>query len=136
MRKERIELTDTTIDVMMKMAGGNPGALTVVTELLKRAPDIDKDSAMGGLGPILSLDTLGIYESRIWELYKDVCGQNITKMLAVLRGHQLGFLTQVQIDKAIGSETERGDKSAIDMDEVLLKVNETLSGFNIDGAKE
>jgi hypothetical protein len=39
------------------------------------------------------LDSLGIYGPNVWNI-KDVCEQNHTRMLAVLRATQLGMLKQ------------------------------------------
>lgn len=75
------------------MADGNPGALKVCCELLKRGEEIDPDSLLGGLGNILSLDSAGIYGEHIWILYKDICGEDLVKMCAVLRSRQLGFIS-------------------------------------------
>ena len=89
----RIELSDSVQSAIIKMAEGNPGAVRVLCELFKWSPTIDPQSALGGLGPILSLDTEGIYGSQIWVLYKDVCGQSILNVLALLRAKQMGVLT-------------------------------------------
>jgi len=114
----RIELTDSVINMLRKMAGGNPGAINVLSMLINE--DIDKDSAMGGVGNVLSLDTLNIYEDRIWVLFKDVCGENLEKMIAVLRGHQLGILTKHDIDGAISGN------GSINTDEILSSVKGQL----------
>jgi agmatine/peptidylarginine deiminase len=122
----RIELTDTTIDVITKMSGGNPGALTVCMEILEHGAAIDPDAAMGGLGALLSLDTCGIYEHRIWMLYKDACGENLSKMLAIERACQLGFITRDELNHAIDN---RGN--GIDVDDLVLQVKERLPAFVI-----
>lgn len=85
----RIEGIDTMFDVVRKMSGGNPGALTVCMDILEQGETIDPDGAMGGLGVLLSLDTLGVYEHRIWMFYKDVCSEDLPTMLAVDRACQL-----------------------------------------------
>ena len=68
----RVGLQDTVQDALVKMVEGNPGAITVLLEFLKRNPDL-------GLIHILKLDDLGIYGSHIWMLWKDVCGQDAPK---------------------------------------------------------
>jgi hypothetical protein len=65
MGKTRIQLTDTVRSAIMKLGGGNPGGLRVASELFSTGEATDPDSATGGLGALLDLDTLGIYESRI-----------------------------------------------------------------------
>ena len=66
----RVQLSDTILDVITKMVEGNPGALAVLCGVLNRHPN-------DGLLYILRLDTLGIYGPRIWMLMKDVCGEDI-----------------------------------------------------------
>ncbi|MFZ2950919.1 MAG: hypothetical protein WA003_15700 [Desulfuromonadaceae bacterium] len=65
MRKDRIELTDTPMPMIMKMSDGNPGAVNVLCRMLKEGEAIDRDSALGGYGALLGMDTHGIYGSRI-----------------------------------------------------------------------
>ena len=122
--KERIELNDTIPTIIVKMSGGNPGAATCMIEMIKQGGKIDPQSFAGGLGAILSLDTLKIYEHRIWMLYKDVCKQNMETMLAVLRGHQLGFLRDIQIQHAIDFRGE-----GIDLADITSKVKAQLPQF-------
>lgn len=97
----RIQLTDTTMSVVIKMSEGNPGAMQVLKNILGKAAAIDPDDAFGALGAILSLDTEDIYGSRIWMLYKDVAGQDLVNMLGLLRAVQLGYLTNTQLQHAI-----------------------------------
>jgi len=102
----RIQLTDTTFTAVFKLAEGNPGATRVCAEILALTPTIDPDSALGGLGALLSLDSLGIYGSRIWMLYKDMCHECIYNTVAVLRAHQLGIISAKTLHHAIDN---RGD---------------------------
>jgi hypothetical protein len=127
----RIELKDTMIDVITKMSGGNPGALTVCMKILERGAQIDPDDAMGGLGALLSLDTCGIYESRIWMFYKDVCGEDLAKMLAIERSCQLGFISRNTLNHAIDN---RG--AGIDVDGLVRQVKDRLPAFTIDVDEE
>ena len=120
----RIGLGDTQISIFLKMSDGNPGALSVMMQLLEKGGQIDPDSFMGGLGAILSMDTLEIYGSEIWMLYKDVCGENIVNMCAVLRAHQLGYITYNQIKHAINNRGE-----GLDVASELKKVKERLPKF-------
>jgi hypothetical protein len=121
---ERIQLTDSTMDVVMKMSEGNPGAVTVIMSLFKDAAKIDPDNWMPGLGEVLSLDTLGIYGSKIWMFYKDVCSEDLVKMCAVIRSHQLGITSK---DSFIHAIDNRGD--GLDVDDLLNQVKTRLPAF-------
>lgn len=121
----RIGLHDNAQDVFIKLCEGNPGGLTVCAEIYKQGATIDPDGAMGGLGALLGLDTLGIYGSRIWMLYKDVCGQSIPKTLSTLRAHQLGFITESELIHAIDNYG-----AGINVDELYNQVQERLPNFD------
>lgn len=125
MKQAKIQLTDSMPDVLSKMSGGNPRALTVCMQILKDGEQIDPDNAMGGLGVILSLDTLGLYGSKIWMLYKDVCNQDLPSMLAVLRGWQLGYVSDAQIHNAVDRHG-----AGLNVDEIHAKVIERLPRFH------
>lgn len=99
--KSRIDLTDTLQSSLIKMAEGNPGALTVLMQTIKRGVEIDPDSAMADISGILALDSEGIYGSRIWQFHKDVCGCSIELLLGLLRCVQLGILSSDALHHAI-----------------------------------
>jgi len=126
----RITLEMTAKDVLIAMGGGNPGALAVCMDIMKEEAEIDPQG-LGGLGAILTMDTLGVYEHRIWMLYKDVCGENLEKMFGVLRASQLGFVSAVILNKAIDNRGE-----GIDVDDLFSKVKERLSEFAVDKSTE
>ncbi|MFO7742771.1 MAG: hypothetical protein R6X31_10720 [Anaerolineae bacterium] len=130
-KETRLELTDTMFDVANKMSEGNPGALRVVMELLAEGGDIDPDNGMGGLGHVLSMDTLNLYSSKIWMLYKDVCGQDLKKMVAVLRGWQLGMVTKGEIHRAVDNWG-----AGLDVEDILNQVQERLPEFGREESNE
>ena len=129
MANERINEKMTMQDALYAMSGGNPGALTVLMGLLTQGKEIDPDSFSGGFGSILMLDSLGIYESRIWLLFKDVCGENLAKMIAVLRANQLGGLANVTTETLNHAIDNRGE--GIDLDVVVAEVTSRLSNFQL-----
>ncbi len=125
--KERLQLTDTVLDVFTKLAEGNFGAAAVLKQMMEKGKDIDPDC--GGGEPIfmmMYLDTYGIYGARLWMLYKDVAGQNLSKAWACVRATQLGFISDTQLDHAIDN---RGD--GLDLNEVCAKVKERLPNFQV-----
>lgn len=113
MNHERITLQDTAITAITKLSEGNPGALRVCSELFKEGAAIDPDAFGGGLSPLLALDTHAIYGSRIWMLYKDVCKQNLTHVVAVLRAVQLGLFTESALKNGINNYGEGVDCVAL-----------------------
>jgi len=80
---------------------------------------------LGGLGILLMLDTFGIYEHRIWQLYKDVCKQNIVMTIAMLISVQLGILAEKKLQYAIDNYGK-----GIDTDSLYKKVKEMIPEFS------
>lgn len=121
----RISMEDTALEIAIKMSGGNPGAMTVLMELLLNNAAIDPDSMLGQFGSIFTLDSLGIYESDIWILYKDICKQNITHTIAVLRAVQLGMLLSSELLAQL-----KANVPALDVDGLYKQVVERLPAFD------
>lgn len=124
MEKSRIQLTDTAMSAAMKMSEGNPGAISVCARMLRDGAKIDPDDFAGGVGNLLSMDTLRIYGSRIWMLYKDVCGEDLRITCAILRAHQLGFLRASELHHAIDNYGE-----GIDIPSLVAQVENQLPNF-------
>lgn len=120
----RIELHDTIQDMVIKMSEGNPGALRVCMDVIQKGKLIDSDSALGGLGVLLQLDSYGIYGHRIWMLYKDVCEENLVMMVSILRAAQFGFVNKDCLNHAIDNY---GD--GVDVDVLYGQVKERLPKF-------
>jgi hypothetical protein len=74
--RKKIELNDTMLDIVTKMAEGNPGALSVLVEIIKRNDIIDN---------ILSLDDMNIRGCQIWVGYKDYCNKDIEKFVSSIK---------------------------------------------------
>lgn len=91
----RVQLTDTGMDVLMKMAGGNPGALTACMEIMSKIPE------GRGLMVLLRLDDIGIYEDRLYMLWNDCCNRNIEEFDKLMRNNQFGKVTDEQLRQAV-----------------------------------
>jgi len=94
MRKE-IGLNDSVMETIIIMSEGNPGAITVLVQLLE-----DKEK---GLFYILRLDDMNIRGTQIWIGYKDYCKQDIENFkTAILKRDPLMI-------EAINKEGGRGN---------------------------
>jgi hypothetical protein len=129
--KNRVTLDDSFMSVVMKLAEGNPGAISVIMQLFEKSAKIDPQDFMGNLGTILSLDTHGIYGSKIWMLYKDVCKEDIKLVVAMLRGVQLGIIRESTLIHAIDNYG-----SGVDVDDTLAKVKKELVDFDVELATQ
>ena len=131
--KERIKLEMTAQDVLREMSGGNPGAVIACIDLMKQGPKVDPDALLGGLAQLMALDSLGIWESRIYLLWNDVCDQDTGKMIAVLRAYQLGQLAGVTEQALRFAMDHRGQ--GLDLDAVVAAVQARLPNFKAEAAK-
>lgn len=124
MNKEtRIDISDTLFTAISKLSEGNPGSITAMAQMMKEVPDTDPEDAFGVLGFLLSLDSFGIYGSRIWCLFKDVCGCNARHALACLRSVQMGILPESELKRAIDGQ------SKLDLEVLIPKLVKELPSF-------
>ena len=75
-QREKLSMNDSLINMAVKMAEGNPGAVRVISKILED---------QGGLFFLLDLDDMGMRGSQIWVAFKDYCGQDIEKLKQCLR---------------------------------------------------
>jgi len=125
-RNTRIELTDSVMDVVVKLAEGNPGAITVILGIMEHGKSIDPIP-----DPIMVLahfDELGIYGHKIWELYKDVCHEDLVNVLTLMRGYQMGLIGREDLFEPRVFFGELADK----VKEQLISFNpDNLSGIRV-----
>ncbi len=117
--KNRIKLEDTFMDVMTKMSLGNPGAVFVMAQMLRYGRFIDPTPEP--VLTIMHLDGMGIYGSQIWVLYKNICGESLVNLLALLRYRQLGFISN-----------ERLFDKGHDFEAIKTAVKERIPNFNTE----
>lgn len=124
----RITLQDTSLDMITKLAEGNPGAVVAVIEMMKSAPVVDPDSAFGAFAPLFDLDTLDIYGSRIHVLYKYVARGDVVLVLGLLRAVQLGHMGESELHAAIANPREFTDERG---QQLLALVKADLPDFGV-----
>jgi hypothetical protein len=98
--REPIGLQDTVMVMMLKMAEGNPGAITAMSELMRRGAD-------GGVFDILSLDDMNIRGTQIWVGYSDYCGKDIEKFAQCIKDRDKEMIA------AINREGLKGNHEAL-----------------------
>lgn len=126
---EKIKLSDSTMDVVLKMSEGNPGAMNVIMQLMMEPNTIDPDNGLGGMGVVLRLDSIGIYGTGIYVLHNDLCGRNMAKMQAVIRATGLGFFSSEVLKDACHRQDYSG-RELVPVEELYLKVKERLPNFD------
>ena len=99
----KLSLEMSVQDAVVALSEGNIGAVNVLVQIMKDGekydPYCDPFMVLCGFDNASFGETL--YGPRIWMLYKDVCGQNLGKMLLVLRAHQLGYLSWSKLNEAL-----------------------------------
>lgn len=130
--RQRIELHQTPHQILTALSEGNPGALNALMRLYQAVPTTDPKNALGGLGAWLSLDTLGIYGSSIYVLVNDVCERNEYRALALLRAHQLGYVS-AEILRAASIRQDRTGGELLDVAALYHQVQQALGDFDLAG---
>jgi len=97
----RLKLEMSISDAVLALSEGNPGAIKVLTDSIQRNHEIDPVNAYGPWGLVANLDFIEVYGSRIWVLYKDLCGEDLPRTTALVRAVQLGIISRETLDKAI-----------------------------------
>ena len=130
-----IHLTDTIPQAAAKLAEGNPGAATVLINLINEAEKIDPDDFMGGIGSMLNLDSYGIYGTDIWVFYSDICNKDLARVVAVLRACELGMFSSKVLAEACNKQDHSG-VAMVPVEELYLKVKERLPRFHTNKDEE
>jgi len=125
----KIDMGDTTIDVLIKMSDGNPGAIAALMTLLTTYEDIDPQAFMGGLGAIMLLDKWEIYGSAIHILFKDKCKQNVRKMVVIMRATQLGLFSHIKLKEMAYDSMYKINVTDEEWRQLDIKVCEQLKDF-------
>lgn len=106
MRTGRLRLDDPLETAIMKLAEGVPEAAIALTNLCAATPE----------------------GSRVWVLYKDICGSSAARMIVVLRARQLGFLGTEHLLAAIEQARPHRD-FAINVDALRVRVKSEIPRF-------
>jgi hypothetical protein len=126
---DRLTDQDTMLIAIAKIAGKNPGALKVCTDMVNLSTEIDPDGLP--FGALMILDSLHIYGSRIWLLHKNICQENLVMTMACLRGWQLGIVNQRDLIKAIDNAESDNHAHNLDLPGILFAVRKRLGNFGI-----
>lgn len=91
---QRFSLDDSTMEVFIKFSGGNPGALNVLTNIMRTKGD-------KLVQYLITLDTMELYEDKLYMLWNDCCDRDVRKVLKILDYYEEGKITQKNIDERI-----------------------------------
>jgi hypothetical protein len=94
----KIGLEMTTMEAVIAMSEGNPGAMVALVEIMKKQ---DWYGNTEGLMFMLYLDDLEIYGENIHKLYKYVCNFDLNTFELVIRNYQMGNFNKEDIYKGL-----------------------------------
>jgi hypothetical protein len=120
----RLRLEMNFNDMLFVLSEGVPGAITVIMDAFRHGDDIDPEG-MGAWGFVLNLDMMEIYGSRIWMLYKDVCRENLSHAIAMVRSVQMGVINAEDLNAAIDG------RGRLDVDRTVERLKEKLPNFQL-----
>lgn len=92
--REKIDINDNMMQVMLKMSEGNPGAITGMASLIN-------DDAMSGFMLLLGLDDMNIRGSQIWQVYKYYCEEDVEKFKEVIRNRDADMVQYLNEQNAV-----------------------------------
>ena len=89
-QRNKIGLDMQIIDILMIMSEGNPGAISVMTQMLQKM-----GTTNGLIGGILNLDDMNIRGSQIWVGYKDHCGQDLQLFIKLIKSRDQDMVNHI-----------------------------------------
>lgn len=90
----RVRLNDSTQQAVFSLAGGNPGAIAFLFELIQANPE-------GFVMDFITIDRMELYEDKLYMLWNDCCNRNIEKVLKIFEFYKIGKIKQQDIDNRI-----------------------------------
>lgn len=97
--RKKIELSMTTMDVLLLMGEGNPGALSVLMKLMERGES--------SILKILTLDDMNIRGEQIWIAFKDHCKEDLDAFMEAIARRDLAMISTVNANSSEGHIARR-----------------------------
>ena len=99
MAEARVSMGMSAPEIIIKMGGGNPGAMTCLAQMLNRRTE--------GFLDVLALDKMRIYGAEIYYLWNDCCGRNMEKLHETIRYLNTGNVPLADIHKNLTSDNPK-----------------------------
>lgn len=90
----RLRLEDSVQQAIFSFAGGNPGAIAFLFELIKANPE-------RYITDFMTIDCMELYESKLYMLWNDCCNRDVNKVLRIFNQYRLGKITQQDIEDRV-----------------------------------
>lgn len=102
----------TALDLVSTMAEGNPGAVTVLVDLLKQP---------NGELLVFGLDDMNIRGTQIWVGYKNYCDCNVNKFVACISIRDHGMVEAINKEGLKGNHIHKAVSSGATFNREFLK---------------
>jgi hypothetical protein len=76
-----LDLKDSALELVKKLSLGHPGAIVLLTKIVGSCRD--------PYSLLLDMDDLGLTGPRIWEAYKEICGEDIEDLVGRVRARTI-----------------------------------------------
>jgi hypothetical protein len=117
---------EMTFEAMIHaLTNGVPGSVNALVSVVKDYRQIDPSSGMGFVGYFITLDMFMIHDQDIFKVYSSCC-EDAAKFLAVIRGLQLGFISESQVKTVIGHY----EVTSFDFVELVKQIRVKLPDFD------
>lgn len=97
-----LKLSDTVTDAIVKMAQGNPGAITVLMQILSSGPH--------GFLLLLDLDDMKIRGSSIWVGYKDFAREDLDAFMFSIESRDPEMLRVIEAERRLVASYKAKDR--------------------------
>jgi len=124
---QRLDIEKSMKENMMLMVGGNPGSMVALVDMVNSTIDVDAEG-MRGLSHLMNLDSLGIYDDKIWHLYSDICKRDVNSAVTLLRASQLGLIDRTLLVEAC-SRPDRTGAEMFNIPNIYKLVKEYLPNY-------
>ena len=85
--RKKIDLHTSILDTIVLLSEGNPGAVTVLAQMMKSG---NKNFLL-----LLGLDDMNIRGWQVWVGYKDYCGCDLDKFMECIRNRDSGMIDKI-----------------------------------------
>ena len=99
----RLSHMDSNVEIVQKLSEGNPGAMSVVCNILKKS-ETNIDLIMY----LLVFDSLEVYGAKLYMLWNDCCDRDFDKLFAVIDALVDGKYSEEHIHAHINYNGGRG----------------------------
>ena len=97
-KRKEINVTASTMDMLLLISEGNPGAATVLAQLMKED---------NGILLVLGLDDMNIRGTQIWIGFKDYCKNDMKRFAECILKREAGMIEKINQEGLRGNHNHK-----------------------------